>query len=83
MLIELMNRLPRFITKTIDWYAGLDKFIFFFFSLLSLEKTAFDLLAFCSFSMIKLRYFRGNYILSNFRLLFGLLRLVCLILAGQ
>ena len=56
---------------------------FLFFSLLSLGKAAFDVLAFCSFSMINLRYIWGNYILSNFHLLFGLLRLVGLILAGQ
>ena len=43
ILIELMNRIPRFITQSIDWYDGLDEFIFFF-----LEKTAFDFLAFCS-----------------------------------
>ena len=37
-LIELINRIPQFITQSIDWYDGLDEFIFFF-----LEKTAFDL----------------------------------------
>ena len=55
-LIELINQIPHFITQFIDWYDGLDEFIFFF-----LEKTAFDLLSFCScitiYSVIKLRYF--------------------------
>ena len=41
-LIELMNRL-----QSIDWYDGLDESIFFFL-VFFLEKTAFDLLAFCS-----------------------------------
>ena len=54
-----MIRLPNFITQSIDWYDGLHESISFFDSLLSREndaialsspseKTAFDLLAFCS-----------------------------------
>ena len=48
-LIELMNRIPQFITQSIDWYGGLDEFIFLFL-VFFLEKTAafvFDTLAFC------------------------------------
>ena len=30
ILIELMNRLPHFITQSTDWYNGLDEPIFFF-----------------------------------------------------
>ena len=40
-----MNQIPHFITQSIDWYDGLDEFIFFFL-VFFLEKTAFDLLAF-------------------------------------
>ena len=45
-LVELMNRLPQFITQSIEWYDddGLDEPIFF--SSLFREKTAFDLLVF-------------------------------------
>ena len=54
-----MIRLRNFITQSIDWYNGLHESISFFHSLLSrengaialsnpAEKTAFDLLAFCS-----------------------------------
>ena len=47
-LVELMNRLPHFITQSIEWYDddGLDEPIFFliFFP----EKTALDLLVFGS-----------------------------------
>ena len=47
-LIELMNQIPHHsITQSIDWYDGLDELIFFFL-VFFLEKTAFDLLAFCS-----------------------------------
>ena len=42
-----MNRKPHFITQSIDWYDGLDDFIFFFL-VFFLEKTEFNLLAFCS-----------------------------------
>ena len=48
-IIELMNRIPQFITQSIDWYGGLDEFIFLFL-VFFLEKTAgfvFDILAFC------------------------------------
>ena len=45
-LIELMNRIPHFITQSIDWYDGLDESIFFFL-VFFIEKTAFQLLAFC------------------------------------
>ena len=45
--IELMNRIPHFITKSTDWSDGLDECIFFI-QLSFLEETAFDLLAFCS-----------------------------------
>ena len=44
-----MNRIPQFITQSIDWYGGLDEFIFLFL-VFFLEKTAafvFDTLAFC------------------------------------
>ena len=41
-----MNRLPHFITQSIDWYDELDESIFHFL-VFFLEKTAFDLLAFC------------------------------------
>ena len=54
-LIELMNRTPHFITQSIDWYDGLDDFIFFFL-VFFLEKTAFDLL-FAHHSVIELSYF--------------------------
>ena len=46
-LIELINRIPHFITQSIDWYDGLDVSIFFFLASLFLEKTAFDLFVFC------------------------------------
>ena len=46
-LIELMNQLTDVITQSIDWYDGLDESILFFL-VFFLEKTAFDLLAFCS-----------------------------------
>ena len=44
-----MNRLTHVITQSIDWYDGLDvdEYIFFFL-VFFLEKTTFDLLAFCS-----------------------------------
>ena len=47
-LVELMNRLPHFITQSIEWYDvdGLDESIFFL--IFFLEKTAFDLLVFGS-----------------------------------
>ena len=45
IIIELTNRLPKFIRKSID---GLDVSIFFFLVLFLIEKTAFDLLVFCS-----------------------------------
>ena len=45
-LIELINRIPHFITQSIDWYDGLDVAIFFFLASL-LEKTAVDLFAVC------------------------------------
>ena len=45
--MELMNRIPHFIRQCIDWYDGLDDFILFFL-VFFVEKTAFDLLAFCS-----------------------------------
>ena len=45
-IIELMNRIPHFITQSIDWYDGLDESIFFFL-VFFIEKTAFQLLAFC------------------------------------
>ena len=45
-VIELMNQIPYFMTQSIDLYDGLDEFIFFFL-VFFLEKTAFDLLAFC------------------------------------
>ena len=80
--MELMNRIPHFITQCIDWYDGLDEFIFFFL-VFFLEKTAFYLLAFCSLSVIKRRYFWLNYFLNNFRLLVGLLTLVCLLMVDQ
>ena len=38
-LIELMNQVSHFITQSIDWYDGLDEFIFFFL-VFFLEKTA-------------------------------------------
>ena len=44
-----MNRIPQFITQSIDWYGGLDEFIFLFL-VFFLEKTAafvFDTFAFC------------------------------------
>ena len=43
-----MNRLPHFITQSIEWYDvdGLDESIFFL--IFFLEKTAFDLLVFGS-----------------------------------
>ena len=41
-----MNRIPHFITQSIDWYDGLDESIFFFL-VFFIEKTAFQLLAFC------------------------------------
>ena len=47
ILIELMSRITHFVTQSIDWYDGLDEFILFFL-VFFLEKTAFDLLAFCS-----------------------------------
>ena len=43
-----MNQIVHFITQSVDWYDGLDELIFFFFLFFFLEKTAFDLLAFCS-----------------------------------
>ena len=49
--LELMNWIPSFTTHTIAWYDGLDEFIFFFLVFL-LEKTAFDLLAFCSLQRV-------------------------------
>ena len=52
-----MNQIPHFITQFIDWYDWLDEFIFFFSSVFSRE-TLFDLLlAFCYYSVIKLRSF--------------------------
>ena len=42
-----MNQIPHFITQSIDWYIGLDDFVFFFL-VFFLEKTAFDLLVFYS-----------------------------------
>ena len=47
--VELMNRLPYFITQTIHRYDELasDEYIFFFLVFL-LEKTTFDLLLLCS-----------------------------------
>ena len=42
-----MNRIPHFITQSIDWYDELDEFIFYFL-VIFLEKTTFDFLAFCS-----------------------------------
>ena len=47
VLVELMNRLPHVITQSIDWYDGLDESILFFIAFI-LEKTACDLLVFCS-----------------------------------
>ena len=47
ILIELMNQLLHFMTQSIDWYDRLDESIFFFLVFFP-EKTAFDLLAFCS-----------------------------------
>ena len=47
VLVELMNRLPHVITQSIDWYDGLDESILFFIAFF-LEKTACDLLVFCS-----------------------------------
>ena len=73
-LIELMNRILHFITHSIDWYDGLDEFIFFVL-VFFLEKTAFDLLAFWIL-LVKL-------LLDNFRLLVGFLRLVCLLMVRQ
>ena len=73
-LIELMNRIFHFITHSIDWYDGLDEFIFFVL-VFFLEKTAFDLLAFWIL-LVKL-------LLDNFRLLVGFLRLVCLLMVRQ
>ena len=56
-LTELMNQIQHFITQFIDWYDWLDEFIFFFSSVFSRE-TLFDLLlAFCYYSVIKLRSF--------------------------
>ena len=75
-----MNRTPHFITQSIDWYDGLDDFIFFFV-VFFLEKTAFDLL-FAHHSVIELSYFWCNYFLNNFRLLVDLLRLVSLLMLG-
>ena len=46
LLTDLMNRLPQFITQSIDWYDGLDQSIFFFL-VFFLEKTELDLFAFC------------------------------------
>ena len=78
-----MNRIPHFITQSINWYDSLDEFIFFFL-VFFLEKIAFDHLAFFHYgAIIKLRYFWWNYFLNNFRLLVGLLRLVCLLMVGQ
>ena len=37
--MELMNQVSHFITQSIDWYDGLDEFIFFFL-VFFLEKTA-------------------------------------------
>ena len=67
ILIELMNRLQ---SESIFF------FLFFFSSFLIS-------LLFVHYSVIKLRYFWWNYFLNNFRLLIGLLKLVCLLMVGQ
>ena len=77
-LIELMNRL-----QSIDWYDGLDESIFFFLVFFPWRKLHLISLLFVHYSVIKLRYFWWNYFLNNFRLLIGLLRLVCLLVVGH
>ena len=76
-----MNRIPHFTTQSIDWYDGMDEFIFaptFFQRKLHLISQLV-----VHYSVIKLRYFWRNYFLNNFRLLIGLLRLVYLLMVGQ
>ena len=46
--IELINRIRHFITQSINSYDGVGDFVFFFLASLFLEKTVFDLFAFCS-----------------------------------
>ena len=47
--VELMNRLPHFLTQSIDYYDdGLHESVFFSGLFSYLEKTAFDLLVFGS-----------------------------------
>ena len=78
-LIESTNRL-----QSIEWYDGLDESIFFFYSSFSLQRKLHLIsLLFVYYSVIKLRYFSQNYLLNNFCLLIGLLRLVCLLIVGQ
>ena len=49
-LVELMNRLPHFITQFFDRYDELTRVneSIFFFLVFFLERTAFDFLVFCS-----------------------------------
>ena len=74
-LVELMNRLPHFITQSInryDEFTRVNESIFFFPVLFSLF--------FVYYNVIQLRYFCWKYFLINLILLDGLLRLVCLLM---
>ena len=50
VLMEPINRFPHFITHSIDRYDGLTRVMsaFFFSTIFLKEKSAFDLLVFCS-----------------------------------
>ena len=77
-----MNRIPHFITQSIDWCDGLDQFIFFFL-VFFLKKTAFDLLAFITVWLSLDTSGETTWIILEFCLIVGLLRLVCLLMLGQ
>ena len=72
----------KYILQSTDWYDGLDESIFFFLVFFLYRKLHLISLLFVHYSVIKVRYFWWNYLLNNFRLLIGLLKLVCLLMVG-
>ena len=51
ILVELMNRLPHFITQSIDWYDGFTRSVMINQFCLFSREPAFDLLVFCSLQL--------------------------------
>ena len=79
-LVELMNRLPHFITihQPLWWVYKSEWIHFLFSSLIFRRKLHLISLFFVHYNVIQLRYFCWKYFLINLILLDGLLRLVCL-----